>query len=183
MNLTPENLSSTANPFGEVIDAPAIDTFSPFVWPPGFGWWLLLLALIFAGYFAIIFIKKQRILKRRKLRLVAAINRISDIDQSDSIKYLHELNATMKAIALDQFRYLSLQADQTKVSELYSKSQIAKLSGQSWLAFLDQTGNCNHFTQGVGKVLGDAHYRQTIDDMPDLDLLHKTCADWVKEVC
>lgn len=183
MNLTPEALNNTTNPLGEVIEAPAIDTFSPFIWPPGLGWWLLLLVFIVASYLFVIYVKKQRIRRRRKQRLVSAIHLISKLDQSNPIKYLHALNATMKAIALDQFRYLSMQSEHTKISDHYSKTQIAALSGQRWLEFLDQTGNCNHFTQGVGQILGDAHYRQTIEDMPNLDLLHKTCADWVKEVC
>ena len=40
----------------------------------------------------------------------------------------------------------------------YPRESVASLTGESWLAFLDRTGNTKAFTQGPGRRLVDLAY-------------------------
>ncbi len=45
---------------------------------------------------------------------------------------------------------------------LYGREQVAGLTGQRWLTFLNKTGNTNTFTSGVGNVLVSVPYGSQI---------------------
>lgn len=156
--------------FGEVIESPAVDS-GPMVWPPAIGWWLvaalLLIAVIFAANKT-----KQLLRKRAEYQyLSSAINTLviptSDAPQTERTEFIKQLNRALKAIAIEK----------------YGHTQVAALSGQSWLAFLDRSGNCNHFRKGAGQVFGQGLYQKELPQEPDLTHLKEVCEAWCKEVC
>jgi hypothetical protein len=87
--------------------------------------------------------------------------------EEEKHQYIHALNRALKAIAIQK----------------YGAKQVATLSGTEWLTFLDQTGRCNHFSQGAGQVFGASLYQKEIPNPPDLAYLNELCQAWCKEVC
>ncbi|MFC3153360.1 DUF4381 domain-containing protein [Litoribrevibacter euphylliae] len=156
--------------FGEIIESPAIDS-SPFVWPPALGWWLIAACLLVAIFF--VAKKTKQVLRKRAEYhyLSSAIDSLTvpsdSAPETDKTEFIKQLNRALKAIAIEK----------------YGHSQVAPLSGESWLTFLDRSGNCNHFKNGAGKVFGQGLYQKERPKSPDLTHLKEVCILWCKEVC
>jgi len=101
-------------------------------WPLAPGWWVVMLILaIGILWLGIVIYRrwKQQAHRRAALR---------ELDHTPP----HELSALLKRVCLSEF----------------PRDQVASLSGQSWLEFLDQTGNTDTFTRGNGRYLLDLSY-------------------------
>lgn len=63
----------------------------------------------------------------------------------------------------------------------YGRKQVASLSGDAWLAFLDKTGGATpkSFQQGAGRVLAAAAYRA--EPVPADQELRVLARQWVKQ--
>ncbi|MEL0438006.1 DUF4381 domain-containing protein [Phycobacter sp. K97] len=59
----------------------------------------------------------------------------------------------------------------------FPRRDIASLSGEDWLAFLDQTGGCTDFRHGPGRALAFAPY-QSPGQQPEA--LPRIAAQWVR---
>lgn len=59
----------------------------------------------------------------------------------------------------------------------FPRNQVAHLTGDAWLAFLDQTMPGNGFTDGPGQVLAGAPYRATKPSPGLADLANRWIAD------
>ena len=149
----------------------------PSLWPPAPGWWLLgllLLAGIFYGYRKLL---KSIVLKRRlRLALQEAEkvyghyqdNKATSPNQA-GLELLSGFNAVLKRVALLHF----------------SQQDIASLSGQGWLNFLDRIWQqktaklaSKPFTNGPGAALGDGSYRPEFTG--DADRLYGLVKAWIK---
>lgn len=109
------------------------------LWPPAPGWWLLAL-LVAGGLIALII---WRLLRHRRL----AYKREALAEwQHIHARYLQDRNA--EALLAD----LSVLLKRTCITR-YGRDEVAGLTGEQWLAFLDQTGKCTEFTQGAGRAL------------------------------
>ena len=155
---------------GPLIAAAPIATSGPFVWPPALGWWVSLV-LIIASIISISWlIKKSYAKKQVRARYYGAFSKVnllkSNQTEEEQSTYVRQLTQAIKAIALERF----------------GNKEVATLSGQAWLEFLDTTGKCNHFTNGSGQVFGKSMYQPTIKNIPDCDHLMTICQDWVKEI-
>ncbi len=119
-------------------------------WPLAPGWYLLIALLVALIVLSARFFwqRKKRALKREALRL------LMEADYASA-------STLLRRLALYQ----------------YPDENIAGLRGESWLAFLDKTGQTKAFTQGVGRALLTAPYQQmfTSIDTALLDLL----TDWI----
>lgn len=132
-------------------------------WPPAPGWWLLPLALI-------LLIVAVRYLYRRLTRNTAVKNarkllmqlRRQSLEPSTCLK---ELSSLLRRTAISRD----------------GRSQVAGLHGQAWLDYLDKNLPDAPFSQGVGRYLGDAHYRPTLPDDIDVDALFTLCERWLKQ--
>lgn len=130
-------------------------------WPPAPGWWalaillLILLALLGLWLWAR---HRQQAYKREALAQWQIIQARFQQDQ-DTKTLLDDLAILLKRTCITR----------------HGRELTAGLTGEPWLAFLDQTGRCTAFSQGPGRVLVSQRY----SPQPDLDgaaLLNVTLA-------
>lgn len=138
------------------------------IWPPAFGWWLLALLSILS-IVASIYLIKYLI---RKTAVKLAKKQLQQIQQNQQLSDLEKLGQ------------LSMLIRRTAIS-IYPRTEVAKLTGNAWLAFLDDSiqdtsNNKNQFQQGSGRVLSYGPYQQT--PVIDLDALFTLCQHWLKTV-
>ena len=61
---------------------------------------------------------------------------------------------------------------------IYPREQVATLSGEAWLEFLDQSGNTQDFTQGPGRHLLELSYNPNASNIP-IEELTNIIRKWV----
>lgn len=134
--------AQSSAPIGEQLDLRDIHLpEQPGFWPPAPGWWLLavvlLAALIAAGW------SGWRAWRRRRRRrmLLAELERLR-VESDRGPALAAAVSALLKRVALSR----------------YPRVEVAPLSGEAWLTFLDRTGGDGRFVAGPGQVLADAPY-------------------------
>ena len=134
-------MNSQPDPLSDLRDIHLPDPVS--WWPPALGWWMVfglgivLIVLAVWGY--------------RRLRTPISYRSAR-----------HELKGLREAYAANRQDHklvtgLSVLLRRYAMA-LYGREQVAGLTGQQWLNFLDKTGNTNTFTHGVGNVLASLPY-------------------------
>ncbi|MDF1577548.1 MAG: DUF4381 domain-containing protein [Desulfurivibrionaceae bacterium] len=117
-------------------------------WPPAPGWWLagilFLLVAVTGGRYLLRRLRNGRYRREagRELRRLAE-NRVGGDDR----QFVEELAILLRRVAI----------------HAYGREAVARLSGRSWLAFLDRKGDTDQFTNGPGRVLGEGLYRAEIE--------------------
>ncbi|MEI6145098.1 MAG: DUF4381 domain-containing protein [Methylococcales bacterium] len=132
-------------------------------WPPAIGWWLLVLlipTLLVFSYWLYKRLTRKTALKTAKKELAA-------------IKINAELDNTQK------LRELSMLLRRVAVS-LAPRAEVASLTGQSWLAYLDQSLTGAPFSVGAGQLLISAPYRNVAPSDEEINLFISLCEDWLK---
>ncbi len=123
-------------------------------WPLASGWYVIAvlggLALMVLGVLLYRYLKKVR--PRR-----AALKQLDKLQQNYQQKQtpavVSELSILIRRCALSAF----------------PRHNVAGLEGEAWLAFLNETGQTEVFTQGVGKLLMTAPYQKhTKENLEDL---------------
>lgn len=116
-------------------------------WPPAFGWWMIMGLLIIGG--SLIFWAWSHHRRNRLRRLALA--------------QLQEVKQQYSAHADDHWAITQLSHLVRRVAlATFPRSQVAGLSGQSWLQFLDTTGHTNQFSNGPGQSLRSGPYQNGI---------------------
>ena len=142
----------------DILAAPAPD-----FWPPAPGWWVLavlLPGLLFVLTRYLITFRRRR---RRQARLLGELQALST-RRPDQV--VTQVSMLLRRVALMCF----------------DRPQVAPLTGQAWLAFLDRTGGHGAFVQGVGKVLATAPYVATHNvTASDNDALISLARQWIKQ--
>ena len=136
------------------------------LWPPAWGWWLLLVLTI-AAIGALVFFLKRK--KSRNAYRAFATKELAKINQQYSdeqnSEYLQAVSIILRRTALSGF------------GSLFN----ASLKGDEWLQWLDtQCAKTNHqFEHGVGRVLLIGPYQKS----PEFNRneLHKLCGLWISE--
>lgn len=123
-------------------------------WPPAPGWWVLLALLICA---CLIMRYWRRNRGRRNLRQLALqeLDRIENRfgQQDNERQALENLSVLLRRIAVSR----------------YPREQVASLTGDRWLQFLDSVTGTDEFSRGPGRALADAPYNPALHaDIPDL---------------
>jgi hypothetical protein len=111
-------------------------------WPPAIGWWLLLLGLV-----AITALVAWRIRRGRRMTPVRR-----------ALRELEALRADPALSPNEKLRRLSILLRRIALT-LYPRQEIAGLTGDAWLRWLDTILGQPRFSQGPGRRLAEAPYR------------------------
>ncbi len=131
-------------------------------WPPALGWWLLAILIPVAIAFLIWLFKRLT----RKTAIKTAkkfLNELKLDTTADNGKKLTELSMLVRRVAISTS----------------PRTKVASLTGHSWLAFLDDSVKGSPFSEGVGRYLADAPYRQSPPDDLDISQLISLCENWL----
>ncbi len=133
-------------------------------WPPAPGWILLalLLPLLFIATRYLYKRLRQKTVLKTAGKMLAAIR--TDKNR-DILQTLVDLSSLLRRVAISTA----------------PRNDVASLSGQAWLAYLDTSLPDAPFSQGVGRCLADAQYRQSVPDETDREELLKLCERWLKQ--
>lgn len=133
-------------------------------WPPAPGWWLVLGLVIVAGALAFWLYRRpkprtapRRLALRELERLQAAYG-----FHRDSRRLAGELSVLLRRTAISQF----------------PRSEAAGLTGEAWLAYLDQILGQDRFTKGVGRQLISAPYWPAAE--VEAEALLGLCREWIE---
>ena len=134
-------------------------------WPPAPGWFLLA-GLVLAAVVALAWWLVRRWQTNRYRR--EAMEELESLRnqyqrEADAAQYLAAYSALLKRIALTR----------------YPRGQVAHLTGEAWVDFLDKAGDTDEFSMGAGQVLVDANYRPVQADI-DVDALHDLAKHWIR---
>lgn len=131
-------------------------------WPPAMGWWLSAFLLIVLVVFAIYLYKRIT----RKTAIKTAKKILLSIKQDNSLDNKEKLTELSKLI-----RRLAVS--------LSPRNETASLTGQAWLAYLDNTVAGSPFSSGVGVVLANAHFHKHWENDVDMNQLIMLCEQWL----
>ncbi len=134
-------------------------------WPPAPGW-LMLALIVFLGLLYLLYLGYRLWQKKAAVRLAVKqlqARHLHCLEADHRTEYAREINILMKQVALNY----------------HPANQVAGLSGNSWLAFLDVTGKTTDFTQGPASMLGSAPYGD--NRAFDIQAVHQCCLAWVRK--
>jgi len=133
------------------------------LWPPAIGWWILAILiplLVYLSYKLYKYLTRKTALKAAKKQFKALkIN-----TQLDDKQKLIELSSLMRRTAVSVF----------------PRADVASLTGNAWLDFLDKNSNTVLFNNETGRLLIDAPYRKA-PDLNDLTALFDLCENWINQ--
>ncbi len=119
-------------------------------WPPAPGWWALAAALALGLALAVWLVLRWRRgrVRRAALRELRALE-TAYAEAGDAGAFAADLSRLLRRYALQRF----------------PRREVAGLTGQDWLRFLDTTGGRGQFAEGPGRALTIAPYRppQSLD--------------------
>lgn len=113
-------------------------------WPPALGWWMVLAGLIVMVGLAF-WARSYR--QRTRIRRAA-------LAQFEHVKQHYAVNADDQWAITEVSNLLRRYA-----LAVFPRTDVAGLSGQSWLKFLDTTGSTNQFSDGPGQALRSGPYQ------------------------
>jgi hypothetical protein len=134
-------------------------------WPPAPGWWLLA-ALGLAVVIAVIVWAYRHWHANRYRR--EAERELSDLLadwrlQQDDFAYLQSLQLLLKRVALTRF----------------PREDVASLTGEAWVQFLDRSTGSHDFSMGETEVLIDGNYRTNATI--NVEALQHIALKWIKK--
>lgn len=135
----------------------------PSWWPLAPAWWVLLFIILLLCVLLFVFLKKRAQLKSKIARHQQYESRLNVLRQQfsqhqDKSQLLQECSMLLRQIAIAQ--------DQS----------MANITGKQWLNSLDDLFDCKAFTNGVGRLFADTHYRARAEyDSDELMTLMKGC--------
>jgi heme exporter protein D len=137
-------------------------------WPLAYGWWALLAVLIILVLVAIL------LYQRNKLLRLSAITKARE----ELARITSEYQQNRDPLLLS--RELSVLLRRLSIS-LFPRTEVASLTGSEWLKFLDSQVQGAPFTQGQGRMLIDAPYRQRVES-DEVKNFVQQCQNWIDAV-
>ncbi len=144
-------------------------------WPPAPGWWalgVLLLATLAVGV--------------RTWRRLHASRGVSHADRAAEVwRRWRELKHALADAGTMSGGAQELSAFLRRVAlTLNPRGEVAGLTGEAWLRFLDAPLGGAEFTAGPGRILASAPYRPGIGEKErgDLDRCVRLCERWLQAV-
>ncbi len=133
-------------------------------WPPAFGWWILLALCVLAVMAGVYWLYRRWRSNRYRREAMAELLqlRIDYQDHGDDGRYLDQLQGLLKRVALTRFK----------------REEVAGLTGESWVAFLDRTSRSQEFSMGKGQLLIQGNYEP--EPQVDIAALHELGRHWIK---
>ncbi len=160
------------DPLAELADIHLPEAVS--AWPPAPLWWVLAaLVLAALGAAGVMFYRRWLLQQKMKVAL-DEINRAHlhfqsahhEIAAQASLALLHCCNSVLKRVALVH----------------YPEAEVAALHGRQWLAFLDQSGATDAFSNGPAQVLADGSYRRSYEaDKASANALVQAVSAWISK--
>ena len=146
-------------------------------WPPAPGWWFLSAVAVLA-YLQWRYSLLTRWFRKSRSSLLlgpgaiardemAALRRRFD-ETRDVYELVSSLSVLLRRVAL----------------EFFPREEVAALTGEPWLKWLDQRIQSDVFSTGIGQVLVDAPYRspEQVSATVNGEALLKVCEGWVMAV-
>jgi len=132
-------------------------------WPPAPGWWAVLVVMVMACLCAAWW--RRRIHGRRSAVAQARLElaRLRTDPSTAPMQLAVELSALLRRVCIS----------------LYPRRQVAGLTGDGWLQFLDEVCGGRDFCHGPGRVLIQAPYRPGVS-RPELDPVLDLCATLIE---
>ena len=133
-------------------------------WPPAAGWWVLLILLLAAAAVATWWLALRRSGSaaarhaRRELKRLRRELASSD----DNARFIRQLSKLLRRYAL----------------AVFPRHQVAALTGEAWLRFLDTHGGNGRFCDGPGRQLLDAPYRPEVTG--EVEQIATLVDDWIE---
>ncbi len=124
----------------------------PSWWPPALGWWLIAIAAVAL----LVWVVRMLFNWWRK---GAALREAKKLHASNSLAY------TSGDISATEFTQRSNELLKRLLVVAYQQQELASLSGENWLAALDEIAQAPLFSTGAGRSLGDERFKPA----PDLD--------------
>ena len=133
------------------------------LWPPAYGWWLLLGLLL--GAVAVAFVLyRQRYRERAAIRALKGVAALL-AKGAEPVICVQRISMILRRFAMS----------------IAESRSVAGLTGEDWLRFLDGRWGQDEFSAGIGRVLIYGPYappdRVAADDVSALNSL---CLDWVR---
>lgn len=134
-------------------------------WPPAPGW-LALAVIILLGFIYLLY-RFYRVWQK-KAAAKSALKQMHNcylkyLETNHHREYACQINILMKRVALGY----------------HHPDEVAGLSGDQWLAFLDATGKTTDFTQGPASILASAPYGD--NRQFDIQAVNQCCQSWVRK--
>ncbi|CAI8886786.1 DUF4381 domain-containing protein [Methylocaldum szegediense] len=130
-------------------------------WPPAIGWWIVAAIAILSIATATWLIRRWRQATVTKLAL-RELDRLEKDSSLGMTEKLRRLSVLLRRVGLSTF----------------PREDVAGLTGEAWLEWLDRPFGVPRFSRGVGRALLDAPYRPIGE--ADFDGLIALCRDWLK---
>ncbi|GAB4352700.1 MAG: hypothetical protein Kow006_17420 [Gammaproteobacteria bacterium] len=132
-------------------------------WPPAPGWWLLLLLTLSMGMGAWLVWRRRTALRR------AAMNRLWQIraayrEHRDGKLLLRELSVLLRRVALGRS----------------ARYEVAGLTGEAWLGYLDSAGGGTEFRHGEGRAFAVKPYSSGAVAAEEADRLLALVERWIR---
>ena len=118
-------------------------------WPPAYGWWIVCLLILLGLYFLFKHWRSNR--KPPQIRP-------QDICKP-ALRELQRLETEYANEPVQLIRELSILLRRSAMS-LYGRHYTSGISGDSWLAFLDQQGGNDTFSEHFHRMLTELPYRE-----------------------
>ncbi|MGR8932830.1 MAG: DUF4381 domain-containing protein [Gammaproteobacteria bacterium] len=134
-------------------------------WPPAPGWWLVALGMPLV--LALLYWLYKRLTRQTAVQAgKRALTALKQDGALDDRQKLAELSVLFRRTAVS----------------LFPRVDTASLTGDAWLAFLQQPLKDKRFTEGAGRLLSEAPYRREAPNADTLRALFELYEDWLKAV-
>ncbi len=146
-------------------------------WPPAPGWWILSAATVL-GYLQWRYLLFTRWFRKPHppphlgVGIIARDEMAALRRHFDATRDVHGLVSSLSVL----LRRVAM--------ELFPREEVAALTGEPWLEWLDERTPGSVFSAGIGRVLIDAPYRspEQVAATVDGEALLKACEGWVMAV-
>ena len=125
-------------------------------WPLAPGWWLLIAAL---GVVVVVLLRRWL---RHRAHSAARRHALRQFERARSA-YAEHRDAVTLGIELSELLRRTMLA-------YAPRADVAGLTGDAWLSWLDRDLPESRFTEGAGRSLLDLPYRNPESDHPDIDI-------------
>ncbi|MFT5521526.1 MAG: hypothetical protein ACI9IA_002127 [Enterobacterales bacterium] len=137
-------------------------------WPPAPGWWILAFLMLGLLSWSIWTVWKRY---QQKHLLRVSIATLEQIEQDyekhqDPQQLIRQYSSLLRRISL----------------ALFSRSEVASLTGEAWLAFLDERADTTLFNSEAGYLLLNAPYQRPEKTIEHLEKLTESMTSWVQAV-
>lgn len=135
-------------------------------WPLATGWWLLLGLLVVMALlpFVMRYLRRRRSRPDYKRQALEMFRSIRQSEATNSVQQLRDISQLLRRVALS---YLPRQ-------------QVASLTGQEWIAQLNQLVSETIFDEEDTTLISQASYRPQVDF--DRGALLDRCEQWIKRL-